>query len=91
MLDPLILASMIFTIVVLGMIGGFILLYPIARLAGQALQIWIENRSTAGDAGAALLEVRTELERLHGQIERVAEQQEFVERALSRETPGAMG
>ena len=41
MLDPIILAGMIFTVVVLGMIGGFILLFPIARLAGQAIKIWI--------------------------------------------------
>jgi len=87
----LILASMIFTIVVLGMIGGFILLYPIARLAGRALHIWIENRGTAGQVEAALGDVRAELEQIHARIERVAEQQEFVERALARETPDLPG
>ena len=85
MLDPLILAAMIFTVVVLGMIGGFILLFPIARLAGQALKIWIENRGAAGEMKAALGQVRRELAGMQAQIERVAEQQEFVERALTRE------
>lgn len=88
MLDPIILAGMIFTVVVLGMIGGFILLFPIARLAGQALKIWIENRGAAGEMQAALGQVRRELAGMQAQVERVAEQQEFVERALTRDTPG---
>lgn len=87
MLDPIILAGMIFTVVVLAMIGGFILLFPIARLAGQALKIWIENRGTAGEMQNALGEVRRELAGVQAQIERVAEQQEFVERALTRDPP----
>jgi hypothetical protein len=88
MLDPLILAGMIFSVVVLAMIGGFILLFPIARLAGQALKIWIENRGMAGEMQQALGEMRRELAGMQVQIERVAEQQEFVERALTRDTPG---
>jgi len=88
MLDPIILAGMIFTVVVLAMIGGFVLLFPIARLAGQALEIWIENRGTAGEMQAALGQVRRELAGMQAQVERVAEQQEFVERALTRDTPG---
>lgn len=85
MLHPVILAGMIFTVVVLGMIGGFILLFPIARLAGQALKIWIENRGTAGEMQNAIGQMRRELAGMQAQIERVAEQQEFVERALTRD------
>ena len=37
---------------------------------------------------AALGQVRRELAGMQAQVERVAEQQEFVERALTRDTPG---
>jgi len=80
-MDPLITASMIFTLIVLAMLGGFILLFPITRRLGQFLEYRMSEKGR--------LQEREEMERLlaavhalRDDVARLAERQDFTERLL---------
>ena len=85
MFDPIMIAVMTFTVVILAMLGGFILLLPISRLAGEALRVWIEQRPDTKSLGAEVGRLRAELDDTRERLELLAEHQSFVERALARD------
>ena len=51
-MDPVILAGMIFSIIVLLLVGGFVLLLPVSQRLGKVLDIWIsEHKSLPWEVG----------------------------------------
>ncbi|NIP58516.1 MAG: hypothetical protein GWM92_09515, partial [Gemmatimonadetes bacterium] len=43
-MDPLIAASMIFTLILVVLIGGFIVLFPVTRRLGKALEVYLDQK-----------------------------------------------
>lgn len=86
-MDPLILGSMIFSILVLVLVGGFTLLYPLTRRLAEVL----EKRYLGDGAGGAnadqVAALRRAVQALRGDVERLGEQQDFTERLLDRPRP----
>ena len=74
---------MIFTIVVLGMVGGFIVLLPITRRLGKFLEYRMSDQSglQQSEQNAALLRA---VEALRDDVARLAERQDFTERLLEK-------
>lgn len=82
-MDPLILGAMIFTLVVLAMVGGFILVFPLTRRLADLL----EQRMLAardGDRHAEVEALRRAVAALRDDVARLAERQDFTERLLER-------
>lgn len=84
-MDPMALAGMLFALIVIAMIGGFILLLPISRRLGKFLEQRLDARGSDADP-AKLGEVRELILSLQAQIDRMAERQEFTERLLAERT-----
>lgn len=79
-LDPVILAGMIFSVVVLLLIGGFVLLYPVARQLGEYLRHRIQQGDRAPEEQVE--ELRRAVESLRNDVAHLAERQDFTERLL---------
>jgi hypothetical protein len=82
-MDPSMIPSMIFTVVMVTIVGGFILLLPLTRQLGRLLR----SRIQQGDMGARDREIeglRTAVEALRDEVERLADRQDFTERLLER-------
>lgn len=92
--DSLVLVSMVFSLVVLLVIGGFIAVIPLFRRLAKAVDVWLEQRKAIGPELRELETARTDLGELRARLEAtethldlVAERQEFLERLLG-ETEG---
>ena len=88
-MDPLIAASMIFSIVVLLVIGGFITLFPVSRRLGRVLEVWLSKQADARSVEGKLRETQEVLGQVIARLERLEERQEFVEDLLRRRPQGA--
>lgn len=93
--DSLVLVSMVFSLVVLLVIGGFIAVIPLFRRLAKAVDVWLEQRKAIGPelreletARSDLGELRARLESTEIRLDLVAERQEFLERLLEGETEG---
>jgi hypothetical protein len=74
---------MIFTVIVLMLIGGFILLVPLTR----RLAALLEHRMLAEDKAGRSADVEAlarAVDTLRDEVERLAERQEFTEKLLDR-------
>ena len=80
-MDPVILAGMIFSLVVLAMVGSFILLLPVARLLAQYLQQRLDMGLESGPA-PQLGVLQEQLDRIESGLDGLRERQDFVERLL---------
>lgn len=86
--DPTVLFGMIFSLLCLLLIGGFVLAFPAARRLGDVLDAWAESRR--GEASPEKVEeLRREVRSLRSHLEAtrdrqttLAERQEFMERLL---------
>ena len=80
-MGPELIPLMIFTIIVLAMCGGFILLLPITRRLGQFLEYRMSEKGglQESERQAALLRA---IESLRDDVARLAERQDFTERIL---------
>lgn len=81
-MDPMALAGMIFTLLLTGMIGGFLLLIPVSRRLGAFLEQRLEQ-GKAGVSNREVAELRAALASLQGEVERIAERQEFTDALLA--------
>lgn len=85
-MDEMAIAGMIFSLLCLLIIGGFILLYPLSRRLGDFLEQRIhERRAGVGVDGASeadLAELRRALRSLEQEVSTLAERQRFVEGLL---------
>lgn len=89
-MDPIILAGMIFSLVVLAMVGSFILLLPVARLLAQYLQQRLDMGLESGPA-PQLGVLQEQLDRIEAGLDGLRERQDFVERLLEPGEPPAKG
>jgi Tfp pilus assembly protein PilO len=89
MIDILPIAGMIFSLLMVLVIGGFILLYPLSKRLGKLIELRLEERR----AGSALPEEQLQVladvvAGLQEQLERIEERQAFTERLLETGRPG---
>ncbi len=83
-MDPNALAGMIFSLVMVLMIGGFILTFPLAKRLGRLLEMRLEERRAGTMPAEEAEELRRLVSDLQGQVARLAERQEWSERLLER-------
>jgi hypothetical protein len=80
-MDPVILAGMIFSVVVIMLIGGFVLLFPLTRQLGA----YLEKRMLAENSEASrgqLAQLARAVENLGDEVARLSDRQDFTERLL---------
>lgn len=88
--DPVILLSMIFAIVVLVLIGGFIVSFPLFRRLGRLMDEWFASREIGRlhernleELEGGLSEVKSRLAAMEDRMELLMERQEFTESLLT--------
>jgi hypothetical protein len=85
MIDIIPLAGMLFSLLMVLVIGGFILLFPLSKRLGQLIEMRLEQQrqgALSAEDATALLET---IHALQDQIELLAERQAFTERLLEPE------
>ena len=82
-MDPELIPMMIFTIIVLGMVGGFVVLLPITRTLGRYLEHRMSEKGRIEDQERMDILLRA-VESLRDDVARLAERQDFTERLLER-------
>lgn len=89
-MDPYALGGMIFSVVMVLIIGGFIVTFPILRRLGHLMEESIRERRDARlDKGQVaqisgdIADLRNAFETLEKQLDLVGERQEFVENLLA--------
>jgi hypothetical protein len=85
--DPELISLMIFTVVVLAMIGGFIVLLPLTRRLGQFLEYRMSEAGRVRESEDRERILRA-IESLRDDVARLAERQDFTERRLQRPQSG---
>ncbi len=80
-MDPVIPAAMVFTVVILALVSGTILLFPVTRRLGAALEQYL---AAGNDQQRRLRDERVmdELQALRSEVQALGERQDFVERLL---------
>ena len=82
-MEPMALVGMVFSLIVLAMIGGFVLLVPISRRLGAVLELWLDERGKANQIGPAVFgRIREEVATLRDEMEALTSRQDFVENLL---------
>lgn len=88
-MDIVPLAGMLFSLLMVLIIAGSILMFPIMRRLGRLLEMRIEGRrkgpvDPASPSSEELRSLRELVEGLQAEVGRLAERQEFTERLLER-------
>lgn len=83
-MDPVILAGMIFSLVVLVLVGGFILLLPLSQRLGKLLDMWVSEKRGLTDRGADTAAMREALTDLSRRLEVLEEQQGFLQELVGK-------
>ncbi len=82
-MDPMALMGMLFVLIVVAMVGGFILLAPLFRRLGAVLEHWLNERGKANQIGPGEFgRIREEVATLRDEMEALANRQDFVEKLL---------
>ena len=82
-MDPDLIPLMIFTLILVAMIGGFVILLPITRRLGAFLEYRMSGKDRLGDAEDREVLLRA-IESLRDDVARLAERQDFTERLLRK-------
>lgn len=82
-MDPVIAAGMIFSLIVVAMIGGVILLFPITRRLGQFLEYRMSEKGRLRDR-EEMERILQALHALRDDVAALAERQDFTERLLEK-------
>jgi hypothetical protein len=91
-MDPDAIAGMVFTLILVLFIGGFILLFPLVKRLGAYIDTRIDltRGATAGLAGAPqaqlleqLTQISESLQRMEAEVKQLAERQDFTENLLA--------
>ena len=75
-------AGMILSLLVVLIIAGAILLYPLSTRLGKLIELRIQERQEGGAPPEALAGVQQTLSQLQSQLELLTERQQFMERLL---------
>jgi divalent metal cation (Fe/Co/Zn/Cd) transporter len=96
-MDPYALGGMIFSVVMVLIIGGFIITFPLLKRLGGLMEESIRERRDARlekgqveQISGDIAELRSAFESIERQLELVGERQEFVENLLSHRTHTAL-
>ncbi len=90
-MDPLIAASMIFTLILVVLIGGFIVLFPVTRRLGKALEVYLDQKRNDAPDARETERMRAAVGSLQREVRRLSEKQEFVERLLQKREAEELG
>lgn len=83
-MDPTAIAGMLFVLMIIAMVGGFILLLPISRRLGAFLEQRLNAGRAAGSIPAGQLsELREVVLSLQSQVQNLSDRQDFVDRLLT--------
>ena len=86
-MDPEVIAGMLFTVVLVAMVGGFILLFPITRRLGAILEQRLNGRAAPEIAPAEIRQLEASIHALRADLEQISERQTFTEELLSERQP----
>jgi hypothetical protein len=89
-MDPNALAGMAFTLILTALVGGFILLYPISRRLGQLLESKLQNKNGPELTPDQVETLQDALSSLQGDVRRLTERQDFLEKLLSPDKRAAL-
>jgi hypothetical protein len=96
-MDPYTVGAMIFTVVMVLIIGGFIITTPILKRLGGLMEESVRERREArlekgqvAKIGGEIAELRSAFESLERQLDLIGERQEFVENLLSHRERAAL-
>src|SRR5688572_28290889 len=78
------IAGMIFTLVLILLVGGFNLVYPLRRRFAALLEKRMEGKDAAQPSHADLDAMRQGIADLSSQVDRLADRQDFMEKLLSQ-------
>ncbi len=81
-MEPVILTGMIFTLVVLALVGGFVLLFPLTRQLAAYLERRLQGSGLEAIDRAQVIQIRKLLEDLEVQVAELLERQDFTEKLL---------
>ena len=80
-MEPMALVGMAFTLIMVAMIGGFILLIPLSRRLGQMLDVWVRDRKGV-DSSEELAQLRRTVQALEAEVSSLVERQQFTDELL---------
>jgi len=86
-MDPVIIPSMIFTIAVIMLIGGFVTLFPVTRRLGAFLESKLRDKEPPATPAPDLARLLDAIQGLESEVRRLNERQEFTERLLAGRAP----
>jgi hypothetical protein len=78
---------MLFTLLLIAMIGGFVLLLPISRRFGAILEQRLNGRSAPDGTAADVRQLEAAVHALQMELEQLSERQAFTESLLSQREP----
>jgi hypothetical protein len=76
--------GMIFTLILVMLLGGFILLFPLSRRLGDLLESKVSDSKSRGLPEEELRRLWDVIHGLEGEVRRLSERQQFTERMLER-------
>jgi len=86
---PIAIAELVAAVTMVFLIGTFILLFPITRRLGKALEEWVKirhetspDRDALGRIEGSLFEIRQHIESLDQRVDLIADRQDFTERLI---------
>ncbi|HEX5725707.1 MAG TPA: hypothetical protein VFX98_09605 [Longimicrobiaceae bacterium] len=86
-MDIVPIAGMIFSLLCLMTIGGFILLFPVTMRLGKVLEQWLADRKLKQGENAELKALRETVQGLEAEVRRLAERQAFTDQVLQPPPP----
>ncbi len=89
-MDPMAIAGMVFTLIFTALIGGLILLYPLAKRLGLLIESKIQDKDAARAGLTDGTQLKEMVRSLEGQVRLLAERQEFTEQLLSQREKHAL-
>lgn len=86
-MDPFILQAMIFVIVIIVLVAGFTLLFPLTRRLAAILEKLYLTDGAEGTDADEVAALRRAVQALTGDVQRLSERQDFTERLLESPRP----
>jgi hypothetical protein len=81
-MDPTALAGMLFSLIVIAMVAGFILLLPITRRLGPLLEQRLNEKGGTAASENRIRQLEAAIQALRADVEQLTERQEFAESLL---------
>jgi hypothetical protein len=81
-MDMMEIAGMVFTLLMVTIIGGFILLFPLTRRLGALLEQRLQGKQVEALGPRGLAELRREIRTLQEAVEKLSERQAFTDALL---------